>query len=59
MGKKYHLCVVQLKGKHCRKPHCCNGVVDTFKQKRLPTDNVHILSLAESIRDTYCCSEFK
>ena len=20
---------VQLKGKHCRKPHCCNGVVDT------------------------------
>ena len=24
------LSVVQLKGKHCRKPHCCNGVVDTF-----------------------------
>ena len=22
--------VVQLKGKHCRKPHCRNGVVDTF-----------------------------
>ena len=22
--------VVQLKGKHCRKPHCHNGVVDTF-----------------------------
>ena len=22
---------VQLKGKHCRKPHCRNGVVDTFK----------------------------
>ena len=21
---------VQLKGKHCRKPHCRNGVVDTF-----------------------------
>ena len=21
--------VVQLKGKRCRKPHCCNGVVDT------------------------------
>ena len=24
--------VVQLKGKHCRKPHCRNGVVDTFRQ---------------------------
>ena len=23
--------VVQLKGKHCRKPHCCNGVVDKFR----------------------------
>ena len=22
--------VVQLKGKHCRKPHCHNGVVDMF-----------------------------
>ena len=25
------LSVVQLKGKHCRKPHCSNGVVDTFE----------------------------
>ena len=25
------LSVVQLKGKHCRKPHCHNGVVDTFE----------------------------
>ena len=24
------LSVIQLKGKHCRKPHCHNGVVDTF-----------------------------
>ena len=24
------LSVVHLKGKHCRKPHCCIGVVDTF-----------------------------
>ena len=24
--------VVQLKGKHCRKPYCHNGVVDTFGQ---------------------------
>ena len=23
--------VAQLKGKHCRKPHCCDGVVDTFE----------------------------
>ena len=22
--------VVKLKGKHCREPHCRNGVVDTF-----------------------------
>ena len=27
-----HLSVVQLKGKHCRKPHHHNGVVDTFGQ---------------------------
>ena len=26
------LIVVQLKGKHCWKPHCRNGVVDTFRQ---------------------------
>ena len=26
------LSVVQLKGKHCQKPHCGNGVVDTFGQ---------------------------
>ena len=25
------LSVVQLKGKHCQKPHCHNGVVDTFR----------------------------
>ena len=25
------LSVVQLKGKHCRKPHCHNEVVDTFE----------------------------
>ena len=25
------LTVVQLKGKHCQKPHCRNGVVDTFE----------------------------
>ena len=25
------LSVVQLKGKHCQKPHCHNGVVDMFR----------------------------
>ena len=25
------LSVVPLKGKHCQKLHCCNGVVDTFR----------------------------
>ena len=29
-GNVYPFSVVQLKGKHCRKPHCRNGVVDTF-----------------------------
>ena len=31
------LSVVQLKGKHCRKPHCHNGVVDTFRPGVLQT----------------------
>ena len=29
------LSVVQLKGKHCWKPHSCNGVVDTFGPGKL------------------------
>ena len=29
------LSVVQLKGKHCRKPHCRNGVVDTLSLSTL------------------------
>ena len=37
------LSVVQLKGKHCRKPHCSNGVVDTFGQGRA------LLFLIESV----------
>ena len=28
------LSVVQLKGKHCQKPYCRNGVVDTFRHSR-------------------------
>ena len=30
VGTKDLLTAVQLKGKHCRKPHCRNGVVNTF-----------------------------
>ena len=29
-GNVLPLSVVQLKGKHCQKPHCRNGVEDTF-----------------------------
>ena len=32
------LSVVQLKGKHCRKPHCLNGVVGTFRPRDLTQD---------------------
>ena len=35
------LSVVQLKGKHCRKPQCRNGVVDTFEQYLL--NKIHLL----------------
>ena len=28
------LSVLQLKSKHCQKPHCRNGVVDTFEQSQ-------------------------
>ena len=36
------LSAVQLKGKHFRKPHCLNGVVDTFKQYNLPETNLFL-----------------
>ena len=37
MGRRQclSLSVVQLKGKHCRKPHCRNAVVDTFGHARM------------------------
>ena len=37
------LIVVQLKGKHCPKPHCCNGVVDTFEPCDLENHDVREL----------------
>ena len=39
------LSVVQLKGKHCQKPHCGNGVVDTFGQKALKSYCPHIYTV--------------
>jgi hypothetical protein len=33
---------VQLKGKHCRKPHCHNGVVDTFGHDLSQADKSNI-----------------
>ena len=33
------LSVVQLKGKHCQKTHCHNGVVDTFRHDLLESRN--------------------
>ena len=30
------LSVIQLKGKHCQKHHCHNGVIDTFGQNHYP-----------------------
>ena len=36
------LSVVQLKGKHCRKSHCRNRVVDTFGQSMLQADDYTI-----------------
>ena len=35
------LSVVQLKGKHCRIPYCCNGVVDTFGPYHHDVDNLN------------------
>ena len=31
----FHLSFIQLRGKHCQKPNCPNGVVDTFKPGQL------------------------
>jgi hypothetical protein len=36
------LSVVQLTGKHCPKPNCRNGVVDTFKHSVLKTKQLKL-----------------
>ena len=41
------LSVVRLKGKHCRNPHCRNGVVDTFGHYCL----VHVVDRAKSVNN--------
>ena len=54
------LSVVQLKGKHCWKPHCRNGVVDTFGHSLLVTDwsNLFLHSkIAELVAIKGNCSE--
>ena len=38
------LTVVHLKGKHCRKPHCRNGVVGTFEHSWVPNKRVYSIS---------------
>ena len=44
-GQCLPLSVVQLKGKHCQKPHCRNGVVDAFRPYEIkPTFSVKIES---------------
>ena len=46
------LSVVQLKGKHCRKPHCRNGVVDTLGlyQKIADQDMEHFLHWMQGVK---------
>ena len=54
------LSVVQLKGKHCRKPHCRNGVVNTFG----PGETWYFTKLWDTISNSKCddhdaaCSQF-
>ena len=49
------LSVVHLKGKHWQKPHCRNGIVDTFGQKVL---KVTLTGNRPSSGTPYCCSKF-
>jgi hypothetical protein len=44
------LSVVQLKGKHCRKPHCRNGVVDTLGQCSMNLSNQNAYSWLQYAR---------
>ena len=46
------LSVFQLKSKHCWKPHCRNGVVDTFGQKIIKNNNYYWNALSQSHRAT-------
>ena len=39
------LSVVQLKGKHCQKPHCLNGVVDTFGLSQADKSMIRVSTL--------------
>ena len=54
----------QLKGKHCRKPHCRNGVVDTFEhclQQKWAEGSalkMALLQLCSSIPLTYTANTY-
>ena len=45
--------VVQLKGKHCWKPHCHNGVVDTFGQYLLVYGQIETISSHQILRPDF------
>ena len=56
------LSIFQLKGKHCQKLHCCNGVVDTFgffSRALLPRTSRNLVSRyldSISLHSRYCTS---
>ena len=52
------LSVVQLKGKHCRKPHCRNGVLDTLGHKSLCNNPKKTSVLALHAADHLACLYF-
>ena len=55
------LSVVQPKGKHCRKPHCCNGFVDMsrlgFSFLCQASCKAFIASYAQKSKSTYICKQ--
>ena len=40
------LTVVHLKGKHCQKLHCCNGIVDILEYRNINSNNCIYITLA-------------
>ena len=48
------LSVVELKVKHCRKPHCCNGVVDTFGPDVLTIFRANSVKYVHRFKEIFC-----